>query len=189
MSKQSTLDISRLKFLIVEGDENMREMVGAVLRSFHVEDLHHTKTGEEAVKFLETQRPDIILCEWELEKLNGIELTKKIRSGECGHDRQVAIIFLTAHTQMSQVMQARDSGITEFLAKPISAQTLYRRIVSVIEKPRAFIEADGFIGPDRRRKRDPYKVGLSRRTADKMSPEESAASVVSDDEIDAMLNM
>lgn len=192
MAELPDLDISALKFLVIEGDENMREMVLTILRSFHVDVIKWAPDGEEAVKILEKFKPDIVLCEWETEKINGLELTKMIRKGETGADQQAAIIFLTAHTQIWQIMEARDGGITEYLAKPISAKTLYRRLVTVIERPRSFVEAEGFTGPDRRRKRDPYKVGMSRRDADAIpsgGDGDAVAGMVSDDEIDKMLGM
>ena len=57
---------------------------------------------------------------------------------------------------------ARDSGITEFLVKPYTAKTLYDKIEAIIERPRNFVKADGFFGPDRRRKKVNY-MGQDRR--------------------------
>ncbi|MGB0671119.1 MAG: response regulator, partial [Rhodospirillales bacterium] len=67
------------------------------------------------------------------------------------------------HTEVARVTEARDAGIHEFLAKPISAQTLYRRIVSIIETPRDFIRAPGYVGPDRKRRDDSGYRGPERR--------------------------
>jgi two-component system chemotaxis response regulator CheY len=47
---------------------------------------------------------------------------------------------------------ARDAGITEFLAKPVSATLIYRRIAAMVENPRDFVETGSFFGPDRRRR-------------------------------------
>jgi FixJ family two-component response regulator len=59
--------------------------------------------------------------------------------------------MLTGYTEIERVMEARDSGITEFLAKPISARTLYSRLCSVVDQPRSFVNSEEFAGPDRRR--------------------------------------
>jgi two-component system chemotaxis response regulator CheY len=69
----------------------------------------------------------------------------------------VAIIVVTANTEIRHVMTTRDAGMTEFLAKPISAGMIYSRICSIIGRQRLFIRRQDFFGPDRRRRR----MGLS----------------------------
>jgi two-component system, chemotaxis family, chemotaxis protein CheY len=59
--------------------------------------------------------------------------------------------MLTGHSERKRVMDARDAGITEFLAKSISAKALHERIVNVVANPRAFIKTGTSFGPDRRR--------------------------------------
>ena len=64
------------------------------------------------------------------------------------------------------IEQARDSGITEILTKPVTAQGLYLRIQEVIERPRQFVKAPSFIGPCRRRKKLSIENPLKRRASD-----------------------
>src|SRR6185436_8595600 len=71
----------------------------------------------------------------------------------------VPIIMLTGHSEKKRVTAARDAGITEFLAKPISAKGLYERIVNVVASPRPFIKTKTYFGPDRRRMINPNYVG------------------------------
>jgi DNA-binding response OmpR family regulator len=75
------------------------------------------------------------------------------------------IIMLTANSEVDYVVRARDMGVTEFLAKPFNVEGLYRRLVAVIARPRAFVNADGYFGPDRRRRQVPY-TGPDRRRSD-----------------------
>ena len=58
--------------------------------------------------------------------------------------------MLTGFTELHRVKQARDAGVTAFLAKPISAAALYRRLCTVIDDQRPFVRVGDFIGPDRR---------------------------------------
>jgi two-component system, chemotaxis family, chemotaxis protein CheY len=69
--------------------------------------------------------------------------------------------MVTGHTEKARVTAARDAGITEFLAKPISAKALYQRVVNVVANPRPFIKT--YFGPDRRRNVNPNYVGPERR--------------------------
>lgn len=188
--KLPEFNIEHLNFLVVDGDEYMRGTVSDILRSFGVQGIQEAEQGASALKALETSNPDIILTEWEMPEVSGVELTSTIRCDEMSPHRMTPIVILSAHTQVQHVTVARDAGITEYLAKPITPQTLYSRICSVIVNPRPFIESDGFVGPDRRRKRDPFLVGQARREEDKFEGDEDlGGGAVNEDEIDAMLGL
>jgi DNA-binding response OmpR family regulator len=75
--------------------------------------------------------------------------------------------MLTGHSEKKRVVAARDAGVTEFLAKPISAKGLYQRIVNVVANPRPFIKTKTYFGPDRRRNVNPNYVGTERRKGSK----------------------
>jgi DNA-binding NtrC family response regulator len=75
--------------------------------------------------------------------------------------------MLTGHSEKKRVVSARDAGITEFLAKPISAKGLYQRIVNAVANPRPFIKTKTYFGPDRRRNVNPNYVGTERRKGGK----------------------
>jgi DNA-binding response OmpR family regulator len=75
--------------------------------------------------------------------------------------------MLTGHSEKKRVLEARDAGVTEFLAKPISAKALYQRILNVVVNPRPFIKTKTFFGPDRRRNHSSSYVGPERRKGEK----------------------
>jgi predicted metal-binding transcription factor (methanogenesis marker protein 9) len=58
----------------------------------------------------------------------------------------------TAYAEKSRVEAARDAGVTEFCAKPVTAVELYRKVCSVINSPRSFVRTKMYFGPDRRRR-------------------------------------
>ena len=71
--------------------------------------------------------------------------------------------MLTGHSEKRRVTIARDAGVTEFLAKPISAKGLYQRILNVVVSPRPFIKTKSYFGPDRRRNTTNTYIGPERR--------------------------
>ena len=71
--------------------------------------------------------------------------------------------MLTGHSEKRRVTVARDAGVTEFLAKPISAKGLYQRILNVVANPRPFIKTKTYFGPDRRRNTTNAYIGPERR--------------------------
>ena len=98
---------------------------------------------------------------------DGLELTQMIRQPGANSNPYVAVIMLTGHSEKKRVTAARDAGVTEFLAKPISAKALYQRIVNVVANPRPFIKTKSYFGPDRRRNVNPNYVGPERRKGGK----------------------
>jgi two-component system chemotaxis response regulator CheY len=79
----------------------------------------------------------------------------------------VPIVMLTGHSEKKRVIAARDAGVTEFLAKPISAKALYQRVLNIVANPRPFIRTKSYFGPDRRRNVNPNYAGTERRKGGK----------------------
>jgi DNA-binding response OmpR family regulator len=90
-----------------------------------------------------------------------------IRQPGANANPYVPIIMLTGHSEKKRVVAARDAGVTEFLAKPISAKSLYHRVLNVVANPRQFIKTKNYFGPDRRRSTSANYVGPERRKGGK----------------------
>jgi DNA-binding response OmpR family regulator len=99
--------------------------------------------------------------------MDGIQLVNYIRTSRESPNAFLGIIMLTGYTDMQQVMNARDSGINEIVAKPFAPETLRERIISVIEQPRNFVMSKRYIGPDRRRRDEAELAPAERRGAAK----------------------
>jgi CheY-like chemotaxis protein len=99
-----------------------------------------------------------------MEPLDGIKFIKMMRNNDTSHSRYVPIIVLTAHSEPSAIEQARDAGVHEFVAKPVSATKLNTKIKRIIEHPRSFIRTEYYFRHDRRRQ-DPNYRGPERRQA------------------------
>ncbi len=89
----------------------------------------------------------------------------------------------TAYSEIQRVVEARDAGITEFVAKPLSAKTLMARITAIIEHPRPFIRSTRYFGPNRRRRTSDY-TGPERRH----SVADGGDANLPQDEVEALLN-
>lgn len=101
-----------------------------------------------------------------MKPMDGISFTRIVRNDPASPNPYVPVILMTGFSEKRRVLQARDAGVTEFLVKPFNAHDLYKRIVQVIERPRQFVRAEDFFGPDRRRKKTPGFLGPFRRDTD-----------------------
>ena len=153
-------------FLVVDDNKHMRALVKGILHALGAKAIVDATDGADAFKELKHFPADIIICDWNMDPLDGLDFTRLVRTGGDSPNPYVPIIMLTGHTEMNRVMEARDSGVHEFLAKPISAMGLYSRVRSIIENPRSFVRTKAYFGPDRRRKDSENYNGTDRRKSD-----------------------
>lgn len=144
-------DFKKLTVLIAEDTRPMCKLVRHVLEALDIKNIHEAGNGEEAFKIMYEENPDIVITDWDMAPMDGIELTEEIRNGPLSPNRLVPIIFLTGYSSAKKVLQARDAGATEFVVKPFSAADLAKRVAYVINRPRDFIDCGSYFGPDRRR--------------------------------------
>ncbi len=155
--------LTNVSFLIVDPNAFMRSVIQNTLQVFGGRHFAHADDGADAFKRMRSFVPDIILTEWMMAPLDGLELTRLVRTGTDSPNPYVPIIMVTAHAEGRHVLVARDAGINGFVAKPVSPTNLLRHIIEIIEYPPPFISSTGYFGPDRRRRRSAEYVGLERR--------------------------
>lgn len=171
---------NNLNILLVEDDPAMRGLVRDVLAAFHIGNVQTASDGTRAYDMLRHFAADIVILDWVMKPMNGIDFLHKIRNATDTPNPFVPAIMLTAYTDLNRVLQSRDAGITEFLAKPFTPVTLYSRIVAVIEDQRAFVRSENFFGPDRRRIDRPFP-GMDRRGDASVIHVDASADAASDD--------
>jgi len=130
----------------------MRRIIRTILNSLGVKNITEAEDTSSALKEAQDPNLDMIICSWLMDVIEGPEFVKMIRCGENSVNPYIPIIMMSAFTERYRVIAARDAGVNEFLAKPVSPMSLYQRIVSIIEKPRPFIRTASYFGPCRRRK-------------------------------------
>jgi len=123
--------------------------------------------------------PGMIFTERTGPKLDGESLTRKLRRSNLAA-RRAPVIMVTADATASSIKGARDSGVHEFLRKPFTSADLFKRVENVALKPRDWIEAVGYVGPDRRRFNSGEYAGPQKRKADKPASAAAAALAVKD---------
>ncbi len=147
----SRIDFNRLRFLVIDDNAHMRRILRTLLHGFGAREVYEAEDGASGLEAFTHYVPDIIVADWAMPIFDGLELTQMIRQPGANANPYVPIIMLTGHSEKKRVTSARDAGVTEFMAKPISAKALYQRILNVVANPRPFIKTKTYFGPDRRR--------------------------------------
>jgi CheY-like chemotaxis protein len=157
--------MAKVQVLVVEPHRGTASIIQRLLYTFGFRKITVVANGMEAIRHLRSNRIDLVITEWNTEPGSGLSLIKTIRNAR--NERlmrpDLPIIMLTAESDKSSVELARDVGITEFLAKPFSARTFSVRLAEAIDKPREFVSAPTYMGPNRRRRGTPPPGEKERR--------------------------
>jgi DNA-binding response OmpR family regulator len=138
----------KLKVLVVDNFKYMRSLVAIMLDQQTGNTVTITCDSiDRAMDDLDRFEPDIVITDWNL------EFIRRVRDAKTSPNPCVPIIMLTGRAELPLVIQARDAGVNEFLAKPVSAKALYGRITAAVLHPRPFIRTPTYFGPDRRRQK------------------------------------
>lgn len=128
--------------------------------------------SRQGLALAERVNPHIIFVE-QSPGLDGIAFTRKLRRSEF-HCRKAPVIMVTSEATAAVILGARDAGAHEFLRKPYMIKDLMRRLEAVTLRGRDWVEAVGYIGPDRRRfNSGDYSGPLKRGQDSTETPEEA----------------
>ncbi|MBM3618718.1 MAG: response regulator [Alphaproteobacteria bacterium] len=150
-ASRNKLRLNKVNILVIDDDKAIANLIRNVLKNLGFGGIFVAHDAEEGIKIVEKSPIDLIITDWEMEPINGIELTKRVRALD-NIKRFTPIIMLTGHGEKSEIEMARDCGITEYLIKPFTAKSLCSRISTVVEMPRSFVVSKAYKGPSRRRR-------------------------------------
>ncbi len=148
--QQARLAPALRRVLIVDSSPMAAKLLLEIVRSLGARDVVCEGDQATALRIAADFDPVLIFVERSGPALDGEAFARRIRRSnlEC---RFAPIIMVTAEATASSILGARDAGVHEFLRKPFTAGDLTKRIAAVALKPRDWIEAVGYVGPDRRR--------------------------------------
>jgi two-component system, chemotaxis family, chemotaxis protein CheY len=126
------IDLKTIRILVVDDHENMRRILGTLLRGFGFREICECEDGAKALAAVPYFRPDIIVTDFHMPHLDGIAFARTVRAMKDGGLGHTPILMVSGHAYMKQVTAARDAGVNEFLAKPVNGQTLAKHITRII---------------------------------------------------------
>ncbi|HYG87787.1 MAG TPA: response regulator [Azospirillum sp.] len=159
--------LNQLSVLVVEDNAFIRSVLAGALRTLGVGTVHAATNGADAIRFFEARKAalppgvspvDVLITDLVMPEVDGLMLLRWIRSSPKSPDKFLPVLMLSGAADRHYVEQARDLGATDFLAKPFSAHTVSNRLLLAIARPRRFVLANGYFGPDRRRANRPVQM-------------------------------
>jgi two-component system phosphate regulon response regulator PhoB len=127
------------RILLVEDDAALAELV-----SWHLEREGHevvrTPDGEEALLLATENTPDLVLLDWMIEGLSGIEVCRRLRRGEA--TAKVPVIMLTARGEEEDRIRGLSTGADDYVTKPFSPRELVARVAAVLRRTRPALSGE-----------------------------------------------
>ncbi len=120
------------KAMVVEDDELMRGLIQVVLNSCKVTQVVEAKDGADAIEALKHRDFRVVIMDWRMAVMDGLECTRRIRAGIDGIDRDIPIILLTGVREAGAEDEAYEAGVDLFLEKPFCIKTLRNGIVKTL---------------------------------------------------------
>jgi CheY-like chemotaxis protein len=162
-------DFDELTTLVVADPLPLKTLLMPVLDTIGVKNILTARDAREGFDLFCKHSPDLVLADWDMALLSGLDLTQKIRRASLSPDYRTPVILLTGdETPRVRMTQALDAGVTQLLLKPFSASELIEAITHAMNDPRKFIiDFLTYIGPDRRQDMLPGYSGPPRRAIDR----------------------
>lgn len=151
--------------IIIDPNPAGVRLLSDVMKGLGAREIYSENDEERALELARDVEPGLIFIERAGETLNGEALARRIRRSSmvC---RMSPIIMVTNDATAAAIKGARDAGVHEFLRKPFTTGDLFKRVENVALKPRPWIEAVGYVGPDRRRFNSGEYSGMRKRRGD-----------------------
>jgi two-component system chemotaxis response regulator CheY len=164
-STQKLIDtkIRGLNILLVDGNSYMRRLTRMMLTNLGAKSVVEVADGLSALEAIRTWDPDVMLLDWDMPVLDGMEVMRIVRSPGVFPRPNLPIIMLTSHAQRSTVIEALCNGAHEFLLKPTSPKALRDRLTSILAKPRPMVKIGKYYVPQPRRMPAPGEAQGQRR--------------------------
>jgi two-component system phosphate regulon response regulator PhoB len=121
------------RILLVEDDRALVELIDFHLRKAGYE-TKQTASGEEALLLVRESAPDLVLLDWMIEDISGIEVCRQLR--RMPQTKQVPIIMMTARGEETDKIRGLDTGADDYITKPFSPKEMLARVGAVLRRSR-----------------------------------------------------
>lgn len=120
----------QMKILIVDDFQTMLKIVESLLRQLGFKNIDKAIDGVSALEKIRANKYDLILSDWNMEPMNGMDLLKAIRADAA--TKTLPVVLITAESKIDNIIAAKQAGVNNYIVKPFTAITLKEKLTTVI---------------------------------------------------------
>jgi two-component system chemotaxis response regulator CheY len=121
-----------MKILVVDDFSTMRRIVKNILKQLSFVNIVEADDGSTALEMLQREKIDLVVSDWNMPKMTGLELLKLIRADDAL--KHIPFLMVTAEAQQENIIEAVKSGVNNYIVKPFTADTLSQKIGQIFNK-------------------------------------------------------
>ena len=189
MAKGDRVNLAHTTVLLIDDQPTSLDMLGSIVQGFGCKEQIKCGSAQAATELLARRAVDLILIDCIMPDMDGYEFVRWLRRDAPTPTRYVPVIMILGHASQAKVQQGRDCGASFVVAKPLSPSLLLKRIIWLGAEDRDFVEAEYYVGPDRRVRNYGPPAGTDGRRESDLSGELGAAveENMDQDDIDMLL--
>lgn len=123
------VDPQTAKILIVDDYKTMRLVIRNLLGQIGFKNVDEASDGQMALGLIRTNAYDLVISDWNMEPMTGIELLRTVRND---NTKKLPFIMVTAESKTENIIAAKQAGVDNYIVKPFSAQTLKSKMAAVL---------------------------------------------------------
>jgi two-component system chemotaxis response regulator CheY len=120
-----------MDILVVDDASTMRRIVRGLLRELSLKNIREAENGSDALEQLRRKKADLVISDWNMPQMTGIELLRAIRSDN--GLKEVPVLMVTAEAKKENIMEAVQAGVSNYIVKPFSAETLQEKLNKIFK--------------------------------------------------------
>ncbi|MGE0591179.1 MAG: response regulator [Vicinamibacterales bacterium] len=120
-----------MRFLVVDDSSTMRRIIINTLNKIGYTDVAEASNGKEGLAALNAAKADIVITDWNMPEMSGIDFTKAIRAREQGST--IRVLMVTTNAAHTDIVEALNAGVDNYVAKPFTPQALKEKIQALLE--------------------------------------------------------
>jgi two-component system chemotaxis response regulator CheY len=119
-----------MKILVVDDYKTMLKIIRNLLRQLEFRNVDDATDGSMALQKLRVGDFDLVISDWNMEPMTGIELLREVRADE--NLKSLPFIMITAESKTENIVAAKEAGVSNYIVKPFNAEVLKSKLVSVL---------------------------------------------------------
>lgn len=129
MEPKMAVDIN-MPILIVDDYKTMLRIIRNLLKQLDFNNVDEASDGAEALKLLREKNFELVISDWNMEPMTGLQLLREVRSDI--KLKELPFIMITAESKTENVVAAKEAGVSNYIVKPFNAETLKQKLGSVL---------------------------------------------------------